>query len=252
MCHTGDAMDAVVVVVAPSLGLVTANLLYLSPLRDVRARVAKGELADLAVIPLAMLAVNGFAWCVYSTVMADATILSAFLVFFSNLPGALLCMYYGTVVLPLPDLSRRQLLGMRLVFAVGMSATFLSLLASQVACRDICSPETRSWIVGYVVIAIYMATTVSPLLSLVRVLKTRNAASFSAPLAATMLVNGALWTVFGFYIDNIVIWGPNAFSVLNSVVQLVCLALLPSVPRTCTSVAGVPPDMSAPSAQGFH
>jgi solute carrier family 50 protein (sugar transporter) len=56
--------------------------------------------------------------------------------------------------------------------------------------------------------------------TLLNVIRTHDASSFYWPLSLTCLINGALWTVYGIFIGDGFIWGPNLLGAFLGLVQL--------------------------------
>ena len=75
--------------VAPVLGGVMANLMFLSPMGAVREVRASGKLGALNAVPLVAMAGNTAAWVGFACVAGDPFIFAA------NLPGMLLGLWYS-------------------------------------------------------------------------------------------------------------------------------------------------------------
>ena len=57
----------------------------------------------------------------------------------------------------------------------------------------------------------------SPLSNLVAVVKTRDASSIYAPLSVISVINGSLWTIYGLFIQDYFVMGPNAFGAVTGI-----------------------------------
>jgi len=73
----------------PLLGVITANVMFFAPFKDVRKAVANGNLGDLNPTPWAFMIGNCLGWVTYSFLIKN------FYVFFGNCPGFLLSVYFN-------------------------------------------------------------------------------------------------------------------------------------------------------------
>jgi solute carrier family 50 protein (sugar transporter) len=75
----------------------------------------------------------------------------------------------------------------------------------------------------------------SPLSVLALVLRSRNAESFDTLLSLTQGINCVLWLVYGIFIGDGYIWGPNSLGFLVAVMQLFCIYIWPRKQHTFSS-----------------
>mmetsp|Transcript_37545 Transcript_37545/g.120455 ORF Transcript_37545/g.120455 Transcript_37545/m.120455 type:complete len:262 (-) Transcript_37545:531-1316(-) len=205
----GGGASAWATTVAPSLGAVVANGMFLSSLPAVLAARKSRALGDLNPVPWAFIVANCLAWLHYSYAVSNPY------AFFSNCFGAVLGLFYVTTGVALgTDAQRKSLERIVLFFAAVHLATsfFSTFWLSTVAQRQL--------LTGYVANVILVIFYGAPLSTLAQVLKTKSAASIYAPLSLLSGINGALWVTYGLAVNDLFIAVPNAAGLLLSLVQL--------------------------------
>jgi len=92
-------------------------------------------------------------------------------------------------------------------------------------------PKAAQTMMGVVCMIVLVCFYTSPLSVLYKVVTTRNSASLHIPLAIASFANGSLWSIYGFVLGDIFIWGPNALGAVFSGLQLVLIMILPRTPE---------------------
>lgn len=82
-------------------------------------------------------------------------------------------------------------------------------------------------VMGYITIASTVLLYLSPLATVRRVIRTKNAASVPVALCAAGFVENAFWLVYGAMESDVFIWGISIFSVLFTLFQVVLYLVFP-------------------------
>ncbi|KXS09968.1 hypothetical protein M427DRAFT_201379 [Gonapodya prolifera JEL478] len=212
------ASDILTQYVAPGVGVVTAIAIFVSPMKDVHGVVKSGDLGSYNPLPAAFTFVNCLGWALYSFLVRD------WFVFAANFLGALLGLYYsfqlvGVGPMGMSALIRRQMLG------VLMCGTFVMLLGFSMVNILVLPQETAKNVAGIICDVVTILWYISPLSTIVSVLRTRDASSFSLPFSLTCTVNALLWLVYGLFTFSPFIWVPNSIGSLIGILQIVLSAM---------------------------
>lgn len=209
---TDNQATKLAMTVAPTLGALFANAMFLSTLSAVLAARDAADMGSLNPIPLVAIAGNCMAWLGYSFATRDA------FVFAANLPGLLLGLFYSLTAARLSASYRSvELLLLAYAAIIGVSGFSASMLGGA---------RARA-LTGAVANTLLLAFYSAPLTALAKVLATRSSESLHAPLSLTSCLNGALWTVYGLAKGDPVIWAPNASGAIVAMVQLLLIAIFP-------------------------
>lgn len=195
--------------IAPSLGVVIANALFLSSVPAVLSARRDKSLGDLNPIPWAFVFGNCVSWLHYSYVVANPY------AFASNALGALIGLFYTLTAVSYGSADQRAT-----VEKVAVGLSFVSVVASCVNCFFLKTMEARQLCAGYIANIILVAFYGAPLSTLKNVIETKNAASIYAPLSILNTVNGALWVAYGLGVGDIFITVPNAAGFVLGLIQL--------------------------------
>ena len=83
-------------------------------------------------------------------------------------------------------------------------------------------------IIGGMSVSIFMIFIVSPLLSIFRAIKEKNAIYFYYPF---IFANATVWTLYGYYIQDFFVIFTNAVGLISGFIQLMCKILFKSIPE---------------------
>lgn len=173
--------------VAPALGCLVAWAMFLAPLRAVLHVRRSRALGALNPLPLVAMWANCAAWLGYAFLTRDPYVLA------SNEPGLLLAAFmllscYGHA----DEKARDTMLGALLGFSA-----LLSLAGAGVAFSAALSPAGRVSAWGCVTVGVLLVFYAAPLSSVAEVLRARSSAALNEPLAAMAVLNGGLWSAYG-------------------------------------------------------
>lgn len=201
--------EAFATTIAPTVGTVVANAMFLASLPAVLAARRAGDLGSLNPTPWAFILVNCLAWLHYGYLNGNPYI------YWSNAPGCLLGLFFTLTGASLG--SPAQVAAMEKV-AVGFAAVHVA--ASFVTSLYLTSPKQKQLVAGYVANVILVIYYGAPLSTLAEVLATKDAASIFAPLCALNGANGLLWVTYGLTIADPFVWVPNSMGVVLAATQL--------------------------------
>lgn len=210
-----EAQDVFMSFVAPAMGTLMANAMFLAPLQAVRAAELRGVLAPLNTWPYPIIVANCLTWLAYSVVIRD------WWLYWGNLPGAVLGLYFVLAVLPLaPPPVRRQLVALTLggFGLVGIVCVGVAGLIT----RD---SDATQWVLGLKGNAILLAFYAAPLATIREVLLTRDASSIDPPVACANSLNGVCWCAYGLALGDWFLAAPNAIGASLGFVQLLLLVV---------------------------
>ncbi|KNE58414.1 hypothetical protein AMAG_03987 [Allomyces macrogynus ATCC 38327] len=209
-CGDTHVCKVVLNTVIPLLGVLTAILVTVAPVKEVLRFRKRQALGNLNPTPYAFIFGNALIWIGYGQFVKDPFVVTP------NLLGCV-CGAWFTHSAYLYATPRQRwhldVISLGLLFVVMMS-TSVAVLA-----LDYASGRQLLGIVSIIILALFYS---SPLTAFAHVVRTKNAAIFSLPLAAACLVNGALWTVYGVVLADWFIWGPNLLGAIVAVMQIVC------------------------------
>ncbi|KAL1526476.1 hypothetical protein AB1Y20_015186 [Prymnesium parvum] len=206
----------------PILGVLLSNALYFAPVPAVRLAVRRGALGTLNPLPHALMVISTFSWVCYALSKPDVFIT------LSNAPGCLVSLWYVTSILPLiPREAESARVQVQATILVG-ALCLLTLASFLVLAHE--TPAARSFSFGLFGSFVCILLFASPLSTVSEVLSTRNAASIYAPLTAAQVINCATWTIYGFTIGDIWVWGPNSTGLGLGLLQLMLKLSFPSTP----------------------
>lgn len=213
---SAGAMTVFTEQVAPTLGTLIANTMFLSTMPAIRAARRDSDFGELNAVPFAMTVGNCVSWLSYSFIIANPY------VFWSNAPGLLLGLFYTMTAVRLAKPAARKTLEVLLlvIFAINVTAGF----ASSMVITDF---ATRQLLWGLVANGILICYYASPLSTLWSVIKQRNAASIYPPLSMLNTLNGALWTTYGLAVKDMFVWAPNFIGACLGCIQLLFCLLFP-------------------------
>lgn len=206
--------------IAPILGVILSNALYLSSFPAVRTAYQTGTLGSFNVLPTALIVLSTNAWMAYAFTVPNPWIAA------SNLPGAVAAVGFTTVLLPIIPRERAyDRLQVQLVLVVGAMAMY-SLWCYLIFANT--SYAERKFIAGAYGSALCVILFASPLSTAYEVVSTGNAASIYAPLTATQVTNCLMWTIYGLSIGDVWVYGPNGTGLLLGLIQLALKLIYPS------------------------
>ncbi|KAG5182478.1 hypothetical protein JKP88DRAFT_164694 [Tribonema minus] len=200
-------------IVIPLVGLITATILFYSPLREMREVDKTRLVGKLNVFPMACIPGNCFAWMVYALPTSNLWL------WWSNLPSFMIGLWYMSVTLRATDLTAATYRMVQVVVGGGMLLVSLGLMMVIIAEDELSVAKN---VVGAICILLLLVFYFAPLSTLVAVLRARDSSAFLLPLAVTTALNGAAWSAFGFYLGDAFLYGPNLIGAVNGCLQIGC------------------------------
>uniref|UniRef100_A0A7S3NR04 Sugar transporter SWEET1 n=1 Tax=Aureoumbra lagunensis TaxID=44058 RepID=A0A7S3NR04_9STRA len=195
--------------IAPTIGVIVANGMFLSSLPAVLDARSIGSLGSLNPIPWAFIWANCVAWLHYSVIIKNKY------AFFSNALGAFLGLFFVLTGMALGSPAQRSALEI-----IALSATSMHIIATLFTTFLLKSQKQRQLFTGYLANIILIIFYAAPLSTLADVLATKSAASIYAPLSIIAGVNSALWVIYGLAIKDFFLAIPNGAGLLLAIVQL--------------------------------
>ncbi|KAG2491922.1 hypothetical protein HYH03_009657 [Edaphochlamys debaryana] len=203
-------MGVVTETVVPVFGNILAAAMLLSPVPAVLRVRQTGKLGDLNPLPYPMTAINCAGWVAYGYAVSNPFIFPA------NVLGFLAGMVFSFTAFGASPRKTQDLITAMLTLFSGYV-----IMLGLISCFALdAEAGARMW--GTSAVVILMLYYFVPLSTMVTIVRTRNAASIYPPLAVTAILNGTMWSIYGFEVGDINLWLPNLF---GSVIGLLQLAL---------------------------
>jgi solute carrier family 50 protein (sugar transporter) len=211
------AMGFVIETVFPTLGVFLANTLYLAPLPAVRQAHRQAQLGGLNPTPLALMALNTIGFLAYGLAVPNRYVVA------SNIFGVPLAIWYLVTVLPL---ARDESILSQLKLVIVGGAFFLS--AEMTYVRLGLEDVERAGMMGMFATFVCIAMFAAPLSTVAEVLSTRSSASLYGPLTIAQVCNCTLWTVYGFAVNDVWVYGSNGTGLVLGLLQAGLIVMFPS------------------------
>lgn len=195
--------------IVPSIGLLLIWLSYLSSIFATRKVSRKEDLGEINPYPAVIQIFNGVSWVIYGATVPIPTSLYCFI---GNFIGVVIGVYYVLVYnkfAPEKTAMRMQFLCVALTLIYVFFYWFIVYFLVDI-----------TTIFGYFAVVINVIYYYAPLLTIVKVIRTRNAESIYVPLTVTFLICSAMWVAYGFTIGDYFIAAPNVLGLLSALVQL--------------------------------
>ncbi|KAL1507482.1 hypothetical protein AB1Y20_008318 [Prymnesium parvum] len=205
----------------PLMGVLFANALFFAPAPAVYRISRVGTLGGLNPLPLALMTVNTAIWFSYALIKKDVYLI------LSNAPGCSVSIWYVITVLPvIPRESVVHRTRMKAVVLVGLSS--LILLGSVFGLGEF-SHKAKTFCFGLFGCVACTLLFASPLSTAYEVVAKRDAGSIYTPLTIAQIINCTSWTVYGFIIGDLWVFGPNGMGTLLGIGQLALKLVFPSI-----------------------
>jgi solute carrier family 50 protein (sugar transporter) len=210
-------MSLVTSVLAPALGTVLANIMWVSPIKAILEARASDNLGNLNPIPFAVTLINCIGWTMYAVLRGDLYL------FFANCYGIIIslgCCQSALMLLSKKDASKEEHSIKEIVEKIVLCAVAFWVTIALIAL--ILSGENPSQsLVGIICDVVSISYYMAPLSTLYKVIKTRDASSLYAPTICANLLNAAMWTIYGLASTrDPLLWVPNGIGALLAISQL--------------------------------
>lgn len=216
--------DVFVLQVAPVLGAVVTELLYLGPIMSILQARKNRTLDALNPILFAVTAPQALQWTVYGA-MKD----NVYLVLGSLFGIVLGLFYFGTCLrYAKTDV---EVMRMELIFLGQFTVTAIICVVRLFA------PAVGLQIAGLYSMIASLVLYISPLINIRRIILTRDASTINRGFLIMQIANGFLWTLYSFFAFDVFVLIPSAMSFLTGAIQ----GLLVLIFRNSKPIA--PPDI---------
>ncbi|KAL6776005.1 hypothetical protein ACKKBG_A19405 [Auxenochlorella protothecoides x Auxenochlorella symbiontica] len=207
-----SSKEVVLEYVVPTLGAVTAVLMFLASMPAVLRARKSGELGELNLIPYPAIVANCVGWVAYAMVVANGFVLGP------NAIGLVLGLLYIFACAGLAPQRTLDAMG-----AVTVLFTVVLVSAGAVGTFRHLDHAALRLLWGYTSNAILLCYYATPMSTLYHVLCERRADSLSLPLCAMNALNGALWLAYGLAIHDPFLWVPNGVGMIIALVLLAAI-----------------------------
>lgn len=209
-------VGVIVFYVCPTLGVILANFMWVSPFPAVYSARLSRDLGATNPIPFVFMLLNCMGWTIYACQLKD------WFIFWANLPGVLLSLFYTTTCLSL--LANRALHDDISLLYHGIEGFLLFVFLFWGLIGMISASVTKYPVIGLLSLIVSVAYYASPLSTMVKVIRKKNSETLYFPMIAANLVNAILWTAYGaFAIYNMNLWIPNAIGIVLATCQLILI-----------------------------
>jgi len=215
-----SAMTVFTEKIAPTLGTVIANGMFLTGLPPIQAARKNGSMGSLNPIPFAMILANCVAWLNYGFVTQNPY------VFYANALGSMLGLHMTLTGVRLATPNARKSLE-RLVIGLGSVLVVSGYVISTV----LDTFDAKRTVAGLVANGMLMLYYGAPLTALAQVVKQKDSSSLYWPLSLMSVINGSLWGVYGLALKDMLIAVPNGIGAVFGVIQLLFCLAFPSKPK---------------------
>lgn len=217
-CNGNTGCEAALNFIIPIIGSILSILISASPYKGIKEAEKSQSLGTLNPYPFPIIACNNLVWMIYGFLIVN------YFMFVPNfIAGAFVIIFtFKAVRLATPKVADRLLyvfLGFYLFILFGGMFSFIVMDGMELSKRRL--------VIGIQAVIIQCILYTSPLTTLVRVVKERNSVYFYLPLTVTCLLNGLLWSIYGFVMNDFFVAGPNLAGVFLSLIQILCCVIFP-------------------------
>jgi uncharacterized protein with PQ loop repeat len=195
-------------ILMPWLGTITAILIWVVSIDEIRQARLKKDIGELDPIPFVIGWSSCIAWTFYSMCIGDLY------VFFSNFPGVVLMTFYVLSILVIvyrnawesPEKMEKYLATERLfMFMVG----FFVMVPLAVLIID--DHQMSSDMVGMIATVVNLLFFIAPCTVIIEVVRTEDASALFLPMLTANFICSVCWFCYGlFALNDVWIYGVNA------------------------------------------
>eukprot|EP00892_Ulva_mutabilis_P011313 jgi/Ulvmu1/8554/UM044_0088.1 len=197
-------------VVVPVVGGVVAMIMFASPSFAVLKARRENSLGAVNTLPFAMTMANCVCWTTYAFLIDDWFLVIANSLGF--LIGATL--FLASFGIGVPDARARDR-----VLAVCLADAAILFTVTILERMVVESQTAKEQLWGYTANVMLVFFFLSPLSTLLTVVRRRDSASLVLPLCIMNFLNGSLWGTYGLVRGDAFIWAPNFFGAALGVLQ---------------------------------
>lgn len=224
-------------IAAPTLGLILANFMWLSPCKAVLEARKTRNIGTLNPFPFLMTVFNCIAWIIYSCLKKDIFI------FLANASGLVLGLFYSLTCITILSKKTEQeefselytRIEAMLLFAFFFWSTIGFVCATSFSGFDN-QVEQMSALVGTLGSSFAIAYYTAPLSTMAEIIQKRDSSSLMLSMTAINLINATMWTLYGTALGDINVWGPNIIGMVLSSLQLILIFIFPKKANAATAI----------------
>jgi solute carrier family 50 protein (sugar transporter) len=214
--------DVLVNIVCPTLGVVIANMMFLSPWKLVMTARRNRHLGNINPIPFAIMFVSSLGYIVYGSVLSN------YYLFFSSIFGVLLSLFYTITCLTImakeaveDEFSELYLQIEWIIFGgIAFWAT-IGIVQTSLFHSFPDSHEQAATMVGYICCFFSICYYAAPLSAMAEIISKKDSSSLYLPNIFVNCINTILWMSYGaFGVNNAVIWVPSFIGLILSLIQV--------------------------------
>eukprot|EP00667_Euglena_gracilis_P023439 EG_transcript_26436 len=206
-------------VVFPSIGVVLSCALYASSFPTVQWARRHHTPDALDHTTLTMQLLNCVSWMVYAILAKDL------FVWWSNMPGLMLTLFYVSTILTLAGEKGHVAVTAKVERILGMGIFCLLMEICTIA-FGITDAADRQLLAGLMANTFTALMFLAPTLNVAQAIRERSAAAFVVPLVIVTLLNCSMWVGYGLLAKkDPFIYVPNAVGVVTALIQSAVIVL---------------------------
>jgi solute carrier family 50 (sugar transporter) len=209
-------------VVLPCVGVCFSTIQLAVPFATVLECRKQGTIGPLNPVPWVSSFIYCSGWVVYSAMIKDVFILC------SVTCGVLLNFYATTTALTLLGAHQQALQAAREVEFVGLCGIATWLVVALLVGTATVEGDAAKQVAGSVCLVQGVFYYFSPISSVAKVIRERDASSLSLPLLVLNAAASGTWTMYGYAIDDPFVLGLNTFALFVSLAFVLTKLVLPS------------------------
>jgi solute carrier family 50 protein (sugar transporter) len=219
----------------PTIGSLLFIGILISPYKALKQIHASQKLGPFDPVPYAWMIVNNVTWFAY---IPEMNLPGSGFVFFCHWAGLITSLVVFRLTLHLASAKTNQTIFNVLLGLVVIFLPFVFIIKAAV------DPDICARILSICAILGQVSFFGSPLIQLGTIIKSKSAESISFPLAITCIITTALWTVFGFAINEFAIYIPNILSLALSIFQISLYLVFRNTSSKTKELLATSPDSS--------
>lgn len=220
------ACEIITETICPLFGMVTAYFIFLSPFKEIQFLRKKSCECNINPIPCIMVFCNCLSQILYSYTIHNHWN------YWPNFGGIIIGLYYVVVVYSSKlknkewTISTITLLGFTLLNIIGGALAFILFDDNY---------EAAKLSMGIICIIILCGIYISPLTTMIEIIRTKDSSSISFIMTVALFINGIFWTAYGIFYNDFFIWFPNALGIGSSVIQFIFFFIFPRKQKNSNS-----------------
>ncbi|GBG34216.1 Bidirectional sugar transporter SWEET7 [Hondaea fermentalgiana] len=204
--------EVFVLQIAPVLGVITTELLYLGPMYAMLKARKKRDLGSLNPVLFAVTAPQALQWTVYGAMIGNIYLV------LGSIAGIIIGVFYLITCARLCT-SDTQVRRMETIFVVQFSVT------AALVVLGLFAPSAGAEAAGMYSMISSLALYTTPLVDLRRMIAARDASSINRGFLAMQILSGFLWTLYSFFDFDVFVLTPSLVGLVFGLAQLFLVIL---------------------------